>query len=115
MSQLQEVFRPSTRLEPADIRFVAAIADRPVGMVELTGSHVSNLFVDPAYQGQGIGAALLARAEAAVGGDVTLSVFTVNPRARRLYERLGYEVEGVARIDFYGAATEVWRMRKRAR
>ena len=45
-------------------------------------------------------------------GPLTLSVFTVNPNARRFYERLGFVVEGLKTIAFAGGDHEVWRMRK---
>nr|WP_255500773.1 GNAT family N-acetyltransferase [Caulobacter sp. 17J80-11] len=105
-------FTPEAPLEPAEVRLVAVADGEVAGLVELIGAHVANLFVDPARQGRGIGSALLAAAEARVAGDVTLSVFTVNPDARRLYERLGYVVEGRREISFAGAPAEVWRMRK---
>jgi phosphoglycolate phosphatase len=104
---------PDTPLEPADQRLLAIVNGRVAGFVELVRAHVSNLFVDPPFQGGGVGAGLLAEVERRVEGDLTLSVFTVNPRARRLYERLGYGVESTALIPFAGQAAEVWRMRKR--
>ena len=48
-------------------------------------------------EGQGIGQALLNAAEAAAGEHgaqtITLHVFSTNSRARRLYERSGYDGE----------------------
>lgn len=105
-------FTPEAPLEPAEVRLVATFGDEPVGLLELVGTHVSNLFVDPAHQGRGIGSALMRAAEEIVPGDITLSVFTSNPAARRLYERLGFRFDGLARTMFHGLAVDVWRMRK---
>ena len=56
--------------------------------------HVADLVVAPAYEGQGIATALLARAEEwarALGYDwITLGVFEQNERAKQLYHRQGF-------------------------
>ena len=57
-------------------------------------------------------APLMAEAARRVVGDLTLSVFTLNPDARRLYERLGFRIEGVKTVPFAGSSAEVWIMRK---
>ena len=83
-----------------------------VGFIVLIGAHVSNVFVAPTAQGQGVGGLMMAWAEAQTHGPLTLSVFTVNPNARRFYERLGFVVEGLKTIAFASGDHEVWRMRK---
>jgi ribosomal protein S18 acetylase RimI-like enzyme len=66
--------------------------------------HVTGLAVDPGFEGRGAGRALmealmdLARQHG--GRRMTLRVFASNERAQRLYERLGFEVEGVLRDEF---------------
>ncbi len=112
MPQHSFAFTPEAPLEPAEVRLVATLGDEPVGFLELVGTHVSNLFVDPAHQGRGIGSALMRAAEETVPGDITLSVFTTNPAARRLYERLGFRFDGLSRTTFHGLAVDVWKMRK---
>jgi ribosomal protein S18 acetylase RimI-like enzyme len=93
---------------------VAELDGRPVGWAkmnhptELPASghvwHVTGLAVDPEFEGRGAGRALmhalieLARERG--GRRMTLRVFAPNERARRLYERLGFEVEGVLRGEF---------------
>lgn len=106
-------FTAADPLEACDQRLLALVDGEIVGFIELVGAHVSNLFVDPACQGRGIGSALMIEAERRIEGDLTLSVFTVNPDARRLYERLGFVLEGTGLTAFAGGQTEVWRMRKR--
>jgi ribosomal protein S18 acetylase RimI-like enzyme len=56
------------------------------------------LEVVPAQQGKGIGTAvadLVIEQSARQGLPAVLSVLTVNPRARALYERLGFRVTGI--------------------
>lgn len=108
-----KVADPATPLETVEQRLVAEFDGAVVGFIDLKGSHVENLFVDPTAQGRGIGLHLMQAAESAVDGDMTLSVFTVNPRARAFYERLGYECLGTKLISFFGEPAEVWRMIKR--
>lgn len=112
MPDLAGRFSPSAPLEAAERRILATCEGRVIGFVELVGEHISNLFVDPDVQGRGVGDALMTEVERRIAGDLTLSVFTVNARARRFYERLGYRVEGTALTPFAGTEREVWRMRK---
>lgn len=62
-------------------------------------THIFILFVDPAYRQQGIGTALLQKAEAwaAQHGDqqIGLQVFTNAHPALSLYEKLGYQPKAV--------------------
>ncbi|MDF1587405.1 GNAT family N-acetyltransferase [Marinimicrococcus flavescens] len=100
-------------LDPAELRLVARMDSRIAGFLELNGSHIDNLLVDPAFQGRGIGTSLLRHVMVGATSDLTLSVFTVNPAARRLYERHGFAVEELRTIDFAGGKADVWRMRWR--
>ena len=65
---------------------------------------ITGLAVDPQAQGAGVGRALIeALAEEARSRGarrLTLRVFAPNEVARRLYERCGFEVEGVLRGEF---------------
>ena len=93
---------------PSDHFFVAEDADTTrVGFLHLQiqrdffsgvrACHVSDLAVAPEYDGQGIGRALLARAETWARQHrcklLTLSVFPGNTRARALYERNGFTAD----------------------
>jgi GNAT superfamily N-acetyltransferase len=63
---------------------------------------VHRVMVAPASQGQGIAQALMTFAEqharTAGYGSIRLDAFTLNPRALRLYERLGYTARGTVRL-----------------
>ncbi len=63
--------------------------------------HINNVALRPAYRGQGLGTALLhhvMREARALGAKrATLEVRASNVGARRLYERLGFEVSATRR------------------
>ena len=65
---------------------------------------ITGLAVDPAAQSAGLGRALMdaliKEARGRGGRRLTLRVFAVNERARRLYEQLGFQVEGILRSEF---------------
>lgn len=58
--------------------------------------YISNVAVEPDHRGMGLGTRLIARARAEAGGagsrSVVLDVEADNPRAQRLYERLGFHL-----------------------
>ena len=66
---------------------------------------INGLAVDPAQQGAGVGRALVEaaveRARALGARKVSLRVLGHNDRAKRLYERCGFVVEGVLKGEFY--------------
>jgi len=67
-----------------------------IGRIAGNEYYVSNVAVEPDHRGRGIGARLVARAraEAERSGlrSIVLDVEADNPRAQRLYERLGFRV-----------------------
>jgi ribosomal protein S18 acetylase RimI-like enzyme len=93
-------------------QFVALAEDRVVGWADVSiksrpvmrHSGVFGMGVIDAFRGKGIGMALIdaalkaARAKALT--RVELTVRTDNERARRLYERFGFEIEGTCRRHF---------------
>ncbi|MFR9729359.1 N-acetyltransferase family protein [Saccharopolyspora sp. MS10] len=112
----QDVFRAPVHPEHV---LVALTGDVPVGFIKLVptaaaeprlvtvSGHVDRVYglsVAPEHQGRGAGTALLraARAEALARGSrrITMRVLSSNARAQRLYERLGYQVEGVLHEEF---------------
>jgi ribosomal protein S18 acetylase RimI-like enzyme len=85
------------------IGFVRVVQPVPVD----SGAHVrqiQGLAVDPAERRRGLGRALLdaafneARRQGAI--RITLRVMSVNTKARRLYESLGFVIEGVLPEEF---------------
>lgn len=64
---------------------------------------LANIQLLPAYQGQGLGSAIiraLLRAAQETGLDVSLQVLKSNPAALRLYERLGFQVMGETKTHY---------------
>ena len=86
---------------------VALREDAPVGVAQLLHGEVPeicNVGVVESERGQGIGVALMHEAErrAHPAGRLRLGVGVDNPRARRLYERLGYRLLGEQVTTTYG-------------
>lgn len=88
---------------PTDKQMLAVIAEEGPGLVAgLVGYtawgwlYIQWLWVDEARRGEGLGAALLERAEAEARrrGCTGAHIDTFNPAARRLYQRQGYQVFG---------------------
>jgi RimJ/RimL family protein N-acetyltransferase len=78
---------------------LVTILSGPPGGRRSETSHVGTLgvLVDRRYRGRGVGEAMLVRALELARGRfdwVRLVVFSVNHRARRLYERLGFRTVG---------------------
>lgn len=69
------------------------------GFIRLDGSYIEKLFVEPVFQRQGIGGALLDHAVRTAGAN-SLLVLEKNPGAIRFYERHGFRVtEERRRVD----------------
>jgi ribosomal protein S18 acetylase RimI-like enzyme len=73
------------------------------------------LFVDPRYQGEGIGSVLLTTILDSVDTDIVeLAVLENNERAKYLYEKNGFVVIGVdSRRPYYGVSRDIMRLIKR--
>ena len=88
--------------DPSREVYVVRDAAQPVAFIVLDmrgllRGYIQTVCVEPSRQGQGLGAFLVGWAERRIGRDspnVFLCVSSFNPGARRLYERLGYEVVG---------------------
>ncbi len=86
-------------------------ADGPlVGFVAVEGSFVSWLYVKPAYQGQGVGSALMAYVWPLIGEDGHLTVIAENTRAVGFYWSLGFTPAAVFPGDCEGYPCEVIRL-----
>jgi GNAT superfamily N-acetyltransferase len=79
------------RLIPETECWVATEADGVVAMLSLTPGRIDQLYVAPDWHGRGIGRRLLDLAKSRAGGNLELWTFQVNERARRFYERNGFE------------------------
>ena len=73
-------------------KFVACGGKQVVGFVGVDGAYVSWLYVDPGCQGRGIGGRLLRFAVGLIGAGAWTIALEGNARARRLYEREGFEI-----------------------
>ncbi len=69
---------------------VAEINGAVAGFIALERDHIDHLYVAPAYQGIGIGDALLSAAKRMRPGGLTLRTFQRNANARRFYEARGF-------------------------
>ncbi|TSE13685.1 GNAT family N-acetyltransferase [Mesorhizobium intechi] len=71
---------------------VAEVVSQIVGFIAVGGDRVEQLYLDPAWTGQGIGSRLLT--DVTAGLSVTkLHCFQANTGARRFYERHGFRAE----------------------
>ncbi len=79
------------RMEPERINSSFVYDDGVVkGFIRLRGKHIEKLFVEPAFTGRGIGAALISHA---IGlGANELLVLEKNTRAIRFYNRFGFRL-----------------------
>lgn len=101
-----------TRFDPARDLFQAALAEGLfAGSVALDGGHPHGprlrwLLVEPDFQGRGLGWALLSRAvdfaRQAGHGRLHLWTFAGLDAARRLYERIGFQLAEEHRADQWG-------------
>jgi GNAT superfamily N-acetyltransferase len=111
MPGLRDLFEDSRPLAPdGRDRLVAEQSGRVAGFAdyEPVRGHIRYLFVDPARQGSGIGAALVDAVQAACGGPVSVNCFAANDVSLAWYLRRGFEVEtGWLDPDWHGVET-VW-------
>ena len=88
-----------------------------IGLLTVGDDELYAIYVHPDHWGTGVGQELLERAEAELAETCTaasLTCMTVNARARRFYERNGWQLgETLVEPHFGGEPTEVCRYRKR--
>ncbi|MFR0949411.1 MAG: GNAT family N-acetyltransferase [Ruminococcus callidus] len=68
------------------------------GVIHISGTKIEKLYVEPQFQGQGIGAALLQYA-VQKRQAVSLWVLEYNTRGIAFYERNGFRLTGEKRIE----------------
>ncbi len=79
------------RLIPTQETWVATEGEQVVGMMALTPGNLEQLYVAPDRLGEGIGRQLVDLAKERSPAGLSLWTFQVNDRARRFYERNGFE------------------------
>ncbi len=82
-----------TEMEKGAQLFVL-ISEKPVGIVTVCGDLIENLYILTSEQNKGYGTQLLAFAMKKCAGVPTLWVLNTNDRARRFYERHGFQSTG---------------------
>jgi GNAT superfamily N-acetyltransferase len=75
---------------PAQETWVATVEGSVVAMMVLDSEDLDQLYLDPAWQGRGIGGRLVDLAKQRSPSGLTLWTFQVNKAARRFYERHGF-------------------------
>jgi GNAT superfamily N-acetyltransferase len=80
----------ATVVLPKQVVWVAERDGEIVGVAALHDGWLEQLYMLPAYQGMGIGSALLAKAMEASPEGLNLWAFQRNERARAFYERRGF-------------------------
>ncbi|MDC9822218.1 acetyltransferase [Devosia sp. ZB163] len=75
--------------------------DYPLAFMLIDGGHMEALFVDPAWRGTGIGAALV-RHGLTLHPRMTTDVNEQNEQAVRFYERMGFRQTGRSPVDGQG-------------
>ena len=87
------------------IRLAEDASGRIAGLYQVRGGKLDMLFLDPQDTGKRLGTQLLIDAEQ--DGAVRLECFSANQRARRFYERNGWQLEREFRQEFAGKQQDI--------
>ncbi len=83
--------------------FIAEEDGRPVGVMQLQGNYIAELWVHPNNQGKGVGGKLIETAEIHAGhqgySHLTLCVYGCNTNARQFYRKMGFTLERMEASD----------------
>jgi putative acetyltransferase len=81
---ITEIYMPNTDT------WVAESDGQVKGFIALMGNEVGAIFLQPEYHGQGLGKALMDKAQA-LHGDLEVEVFKENSIGRKFYSKYGFE------------------------
>jgi ribosomal protein S18 acetylase RimI-like enzyme len=97
LAEQREDCRVHVAVEDGAIVGLAMVSLRPELLSREPSAHLEAIAVAPGYEGAGVGGSLLAAAEQDAIREgalsMTLHVFAANERARRFYDKCGYEGE----------------------
>lgn len=115
-SRVPEEFADRTRAHLGETT-VARIGGRLAGFFMLEGDELYQFYVDAAFQGQGVAAALMDAVEHALAGRIAWLACSVgNDRAAAFYEKAGWQRQGVETYAVEASAgpqdVQVWRYEK---
>lgn len=81
--------------------FVAVVGGQIIGTVSLGGSKLHSLFVDPPFQGQRVGAALVSHIERySAAREIATLWLSSSITARPFYDKLGYSAHEIEQRPF---------------
>ena len=75
---------------PTAETWVAELNGRVIGFIALIGNEVGGLFVEPTFQGIGVGRALMDKAQER-HGELEVEVFEANSSGHRFYSSYGFD------------------------
>lgn len=81
---------------------------QPVGTGSRSGNHVTRVYVDPDFQGQGCGSFIMQHLEDEISAEYDTVLLDASLPASHLYEKRGYQTITHERYDFDGGAVPVY-------
>lgn len=87
-----------TKYIPNTETWVSITNGQVTGFISLKDNEVEGFFVDPEFQGYGLGQKLLDKAKE-IHNELELVVFKENVRATRFYKKYGFEIIGEEMVE----------------